>query len=218
MAQMKPSTADPTATLIADLVASRTASDRQHLHDRFRAAMEAVNTDPKSGLVEPLRITVGDEFQGRFATVGAALAATLQLRLALSPADIRFGVSWGQTRTLDAEGTQDGPAWWDARAAIEWVQSAEKDSATEQVRTRFLSREASGPGAAQINAALLCRDHLVGSLDDRSQRVLGGLMAGHTQAQIAAAEQISPSAISQRIRRDGLGLILLAHEELRAVR
>lgn len=42
-------------------------------------------------------------------------------------------------------------------------------------------------------------------------------MSGRTQAEIADAEDISPSAISQRIRRDGLGLILLAQDELSRV-
>lgn len=205
------------AALIADLVASRTAADRLVLHGAFREAMESVNADPDSGLVEPLRITLGDEFQGRFATVGAALAATLRLRLAMARAgDIRFGVGWGETTVLDADGTQDGPAWWAARAAIEWVAAAQQVSATERVRTAYRSG-GGGPGEAEINAALLCRDHLVGSLDGRSRRVLGGLMDGCPQAEVAQAEGISPSAISQRIRRDGLALILLAHDELRSV-
>lgn len=42
-------------------------------------------------------------------------------------------------------------------------------------------------------------------------------MDGCPQAEVAQAEGISPSAISQRIRRDGLALILLAHDELRSV-
>lgn len=219
MAVMKPTAYEVSAALVADLVASRTAADRQDLHDRFRDAMEAVNADPDSGLVEPLRITVGDELQGRFRTVGDAITATLGLRIDLSPADIRFGIGWGTTRILDEDGTQDGPAWWSARDAIEWVAAAEKESATEQVRTAYRNAVGDdGPGEAEVNAALLCRDHLVGSLDERSRRILGGLMTGRTQAQIAETEGISASAVSQRVRRDGIGLILLAADELRTVR
>lgn len=43
-------------------------------------------------------------------------------------------------------------------------------------------------------------------------------MTGRTQAQIAETEGISASAVSQRVRRDGIGLILLAADELRTVR
>ena len=219
MARMKSDTEGLSATLVADLVSSRTSRDRQALHTRFREEMDAVNADPESGLVEDLRITVGDEFQGRFETVGAALAATLRLRLALSPADIRFGVGWGEVTALDDEGTQDGPAWWVARSAIEWVETAQREAVTEKVRTAYRCGESEdGPGEPEVNAALLCRDHLVGSLDERGRRILDGLLAGQTQAEIAEREQVSPSAISQRVRRDGIGLILAAHEELRRAR
>ena len=43
-------------------------------------------------------------------------------------------------------------------------------------------------------------------------------MRAQTQAEIAAAEGISPSAVSQRVRRDGLWVLGSASTELRRVR
>lgn len=43
-------------------------------------------------------------------------------------------------------------------------------------------------------------------------------MRGDTQVEIAAEEGISPSAVSQRVRRDGLGILLSAAAELQRVR
>ena len=68
-----------------------------------------------------------------------------------------------------------------------------------------------------INAALICRDHLLGSLDDRSTRIVKALLDSRTKKDIAAAEGISPSAVSQRAGRDGLDLIVLATKYLRSV-
>ena len=69
-----------------------------------------------------------------------------------------------------------------------------------------------------VNAALLCQDHLVGSLSDRSIRLLRGLMDPlTTQSELAAREGISPSAVSQRVRADGIGVVLAAHELLRGL-
>ncbi|HKI43105.1 MAG TPA: RNA polymerase subunit sigma-70, partial [Mycobacterium sp.] len=70
---------------------------------------------------------------------------------------------------------------------------------------------------AAINAALMCRDHLLGSLDDRSVRIVKGLMNDRTKKQLAADEGISPSAVSQRAARDGLDLIVRASRYLRSV-
>jgi hypothetical protein len=206
-------------TLVGDVVLSREAADRRGLHASLRAAIDGLNEDPDAGVVDRLRITVGDEFQGRFGSVGSAVHATLVLRLRLAPeADVRFGVGWGEVTVLDEDGTQDGPGWWAAREAIEWVAQAQGQSATGLVRTAYrLAEGGDGPAEAAVNAALQCRDHLVGSLDDRSRRVLGGMLSGTTQAEIAAAEGISASAVSQRVRRDGLGVLLSSAAQLRSV-
>jgi hypothetical protein len=210
---------EESGTLVGDVVLSREAPDRRGLHASLRAAIDGLNDDPDSGVVDRLRITVGDEFQGRFDSVGSALHATLVLRLRLAPAaDVRFGVGWGEVTVLDEDGTQDGPGWWAAREAIEWVAQAQGQAATGLVRTAYrLAGGGDGPDEAAVNAALQCRDHLVGSLDDRSQRVLGGMLSGTTQAELAAAEGISASAVSQRVRRDGIGVLLSSAAQLRSV-
>ena len=66
------------ATVIGDLVGSRTSADRVDLHERLRTALEEVNAtlDP----VRPLWVTAGDEYQGTFATVGRAVQASLLVR------------------------------------------------------------------------------------------------------------------------------------------
>lgn len=203
------------ATFIGDVIGSRRAQDRQEVHDAIVRALGA--TGELEGVVDAGRVTVGDEFQGSFTTVGQALAATRRLRLSLLPAvDVRIGLGWGAVTTLDDE-TRDGPGWWAAREAIEWVKTAETKGVTARVRTAYRRDGSSGPDPRAVNAALLCRDQLLGGLDERARRVLVGLLAGRPQSEIAAAEGISPSAVSQRVRTEGLGLILLVEDELAAV-
>ena len=137
---------------------------------------------------------------------------------------------------LDAErGIEDGPGWWAARAAIEAVEHAAGRPPTRHLRTAYRPAPPadgaaaapdgddegggeSGAAADAVNAALLCRDHLVGSLSDRSLRLLRGLMHPETtQGQLAEREGISASAVSQRVRSDGIGAVLAAHELLRGM-
>ncbi len=203
------------ATLIGDVVGSRTVADRAGAHRLLNRALRGV----AEGAVDPPAFTVGDEFQGAFTSVGLAIDAALSLRLAVAPeVDVRFGIGWGAVTMLDEiAGIQDGPGWWAAREAIEWTASAQRQPGLALVRTSFRVTDKARAGVDAINAALICRDHLLGSLDDRSTRIVKALLNNRTKKDIAAAEGISPSAVSQRSGRDGLDLIVLASRYLRSV-
>jgi hypothetical protein len=207
------------AALIGDLVGSRTAADRRALHQRLSRALSAVHRQVPS--LDPPTILAGDEVQASYATVGNALHAAFLLRILLAPeTDIRFGIGWGRVEVLDQERrTQDGPAWWQARTAVETVEARALHPGTRHARFCYRAApDGSGPDEAAVEAALLCRDHLMGSLDNRSMRILGGLVAGRSKTDIARAEDISTSAVSQRTQRDGIDVIVAASAMLREIR
>lgn len=200
-----------TATLIGDVVASRTADDRNALHDRLTAVLARVND--AFAPTTPLRITIGDEFQGGFETVGHAVQASLRLRLALLPElDVRHGLGWGEVDVLQAQPrVEDGSGWWAARDAIHEIQEAQAHPGTRFRRTAFrLASGQTGPDADLLNAALVLRDAAVGALSERSVSVLRGLLDGSTQRELAATLGISASAVSQRVRSDGLAALVAA--------
>jgi len=216
MARMKPSASERVvATLIGDIVGSRLTADRPAVHRALNRALR----DVASGAVDPPAFTVGDEFQGSYPSVGAAIDAALTIRLAVAPGiDVRFGIGWGAVAVLDPEaGIQDGPGWWAAREAIEWTATAQRQPGLALVRTSFRATGESRSDVDAINAALLCRDHLLGSLDERSTRIVKALLSDRTKKDIANDEQISASAVSQRAGRDGLDLIVVASRYLRSV-
>ncbi|WP_445255969.1 SatD family protein [Nocardioides aurantiacus] len=232
MSMKQDADATPLAVVIGDVVSSRAAADRADLHERLADALASSNRDVRP--VTPWRITVGDEFQGGFASVGAALHAVLLLRTALAgppaadlgadrdgsgPVDVRFGVGWGRVATLAEEPrVEDGPGWWAAREAVEEVKRSARRAGLRHRRTAYrLARETTGPDPDLVNAALLCQDQVVGSVSPRSLRLLGGLLQGRPQADLAVAEGISASAVSQRVRHDGLAAVVAADELVRRV-
>ncbi|HET6731236.1 SatD family protein [Mycobacterium sp.] len=202
------------ATVIGDVVGSRRVADRSAQHRALNRALADIAPDA----IDPPAFTVGDEFQGSYPTVGGAIDAALSLWLAVVPdIDVRFGIGWGEVVVLDPDaGIQDGPGWWAAREAIEWTASAQRQPGLALARTSF--RGTNRDDIDAVNAALLCRDHLLGSLDDRSIRILKGLLSNRSKKDIATTEGISASAVSQRAGRDGLDLIVQASQYLRSLK
>ena len=117
MAESKQYASSPIATLLGDVVDSRHHPDRRQLHQRIQAALE---TAADSALDRP-SVTVGDEFQGSYPSVGQAIDAALTLRLALAPAiDVRFGIGWGPVSVLEpGSGIQDSISC-SARSCTAW--------------------------------------------------------------------------------------------------
>jgi hypothetical protein len=200
----------PVATLIGDVVASRGTRDRAGLHAALSRVLERVNADLRPAT--PLRITVGDEYQGCFATLGDALRATLRLRvgLAADAVDVRHGLGWGEVTVLSRRPrVEDGPGWWAAREAVDAVAHAQTRAASRSLRTTYR-----GPASPAVNAALVGRDELLAGLDARSLSVLDGMLQGMSQQQIAQHVGVTPSAVSQRVRRDGLAAVVTIDELL----
>lgn len=198
------------ATLIGDVVGSRRAADRGAVHRALTAAVAAVNDE--LGPRTPLRITIGDEYQGAFDTLGEALRATLRLYvgLGLDGVDIRHGLGWGEVGLLTAEPrVEDGPGWWAAREAIDAVEAAQRQAASRHLRTAYrLVQGGDGPDPAAVNAALVARDQLLDGVDGRGLSVLSGMLAGMSQGEISTRLGISASAVSQRVRRGGIATLL----------
>lgn len=208
------------ATLIGDVIQSRLASGRK-LHAALTEALRVVNERLRP--VQRVRSTVGDEFQGSFATVGRALRASLVIRLELlarAGADSRYGIGYGKVTVYQqregAVDVQDGPGWWRARDAIERAEQLQESPQTGFVRSRFAS--AKDPTRVQgvdaevaVNAFLMTRDALIDAMTDRERRLLLGLLNGVPQAKIGEQEGISQSAVSQALRRSRAHAIAEAH-------
>lgn len=182
--------------LIGDLVGSRRSGPRAAVQAALQVALDAAAAvAPPVDRLEP---TVGDEFQGTYADLGQATLASLLVRLGLLPGlDARCGIGVGTREVFDAARTpmlQDGPAWWSARAAIDTLARP-----GARGRRTWFDRGNVEPSAdpAVVNAFLLTRDALVDRLNERSRRMLLRALTGATQREIANAEQISESAVSQ---------------------
>ena len=217
------------AVVLGDVVASREHAERASMQRRVVGALSKVNRVVPS--VQPLEVTIGDEFQGAYRTLSAAIRASLLVRLTMLPSiDTRYGIGSGEVTVFDATRSpisQDGPAWWAAREAIKRVHWQQQRSGHERAaRTWYVSSTLGTDESTRhllrqqerfVNAHLLCRDSLVPRDDPRGSALLLGWLTGDTQAELAADLGITQPAVSQRLARMGAFALRDAQEVLEEV-
>ena len=188
--------------LIGDVVGSRTAPDRAALQARLLLVLEDVN----ERLGGQLSVTLGDEFQGRYADLETAVMASLRLHLGLTGfARLRIGIGRG-VLAFQQEGEspfgQDGPVWWRAREAVEQVE-AEEDITWTRVETGT-------EWDALLNSYLRMRDTVLARLDAVDAVVCSGLLDGMTQKALAEQVGLNQSSVSRRVKNHGLAAVVVA--------
>src|SRR5688500_17029360 len=104
------------AALIGDFVQSKSLENRGEVQRTFAGVCANLNTERKElGLVSPLTITLGDEFQAVFGDVVRLWECILRIEAAMEPVAIRFAVGLGTISTDIQHDTalgMDGPAFY----------------------------------------------------------------------------------------------------------
>lgn len=206
------------ACLIGDVVASRAQADQRGLLEAVAARLAATNESVEG--LQPLTLTVGDEFQGSFATLAPALTAAVRLRLPddpdVAPPDLRLGIGLGpvvDTEVAPAPRGQSGAGWWAARAALDAVRDREGRSQwPRSLRSAVRVAEGSRREEGTIDGLLVCIDELLGRLDTRERWILRAALDGRRQADVAATLGISQPAVARRLHDKGIHALVRALE------
>lgn len=206
------------AVMIGDIVGSRSARSQEGMFVALQEAHHWLNERVEA--VEPVDLTVGDEFQGIYPHVRSALRAAVLLRLYLHGSyDSRFGIGWGEVTTVTPEKApmaQSGAGWWRAREAIEEAATlARRSGWPRSLRTRVRGIDSSLEAA--VNAFLLCQDHLIDRMDAKDAQIALGLFEGRQQAEVASRLQISQSSVSRRQTENGPASVYRAQSQLEAL-
>ncbi|WP_404435532.1 SatD family protein [Microbacterium aerolatum] len=204
-----------TIAVTADIIGSRQLADRAEAQRAFDETIARVERDLPVA-TQGLRPTVGDEQQAIYPTLEAALGAILLLRLALPDGvEFRYGIGIGDVGRVpsatSAQGISDGPGWWAARSAIEHLEALQRRAAP-QARSWIVAHDSVADQHADAvrwaNAHLLTRDEIVGAMSERVRRLTYGRCLSLTQRELAAAEGITQSAVSQGLSTSGAAAVV----------
>ena len=205
------------AAVLVDVVASRDHPDRASLQTAVVNAADAV--EQLEPALDPFTATVGDELQGTYAGILAAVRAIARLRLLLvETADVRAAIGWGDIEIHDPDRSpfgQDGSAWWAARDALDGldrtgvgrlgVAYAEPASCSDGTRGGLPAPAPLDAGSLTlVRSHLRLLDHALARLDAVEAHILLGDLDGRPTDEIASEVGISASGVSQRRRRNNL--------------
>lgn len=207
------------AVVIADIVSSRELADRKAAQRDLETVLAQVSEEGPPA-EQDLRPVVGDEMQGVYSDLSSALAATMLLQLALPEGlELRFGIGLGRIEEIPSVGgaLSEGEAWWAARGAIDQVERLARRTAPT-ARTWVAAAEGATAETREMvgiaNSGLLARDRAIAQLSARTRRLVYGRWRGRTQTDLAAAEGVVQSAVSQALAAAEAGALL---EGLRAL-
>ncbi len=231
------------AAVLIDVVDSRQHLDRESLQRSLTEVAAVV--EAMYPALDPFTPTVGDELQGTYATVVSAMVAAVDLRLRLTgTAEIRTAIGWGDIVVHDPDRTpfgQDGPAWWEARAALDEMDAATvRSSYPARMRLAGLAPDAADsagpsdlspspralpppteltiPAVSALRALTTLLDRSLATLDATEAAIVLGDREGVSTAEIARRVGLTASAVSQRRGRNHLREIVVALDQLEGIR
>ncbi len=188
------------AAVIGDVVGSRQVPDRAALQTGLGNLLDGVG---RSGATH-LGMTIGDEFQGRFASLSDAVSASLDLHLGSAGlARLRIGIGWGDLAIDSGHETQfgqDGPAWWRARDAIERLEEMSGPARTLMATATKWDD--------MLNQYLTLRDNLLDDLDETDAAIARGILAGRTQRDMAGELRLHESSVSRRVNGHRINVLV----------
>ena len=194
--------------LIGDLIESKQLKNRKQVQQELQELMAVLNRDYRDYLVSPFTVTTGDEFQ-------ALLRPNPEIMRLIAlgfPHPIRFGLGLGEIVTdINREQSigSDGPAYWRARAAINAVHE-KNDYGSSRIAVSLGDEELS----QAVNTVLAAASFIQSKWNASQREVLERMLMEYiydenfSHGEIAELLQISPSALSKRLKSSGLKIYL----------
>ena len=198
--------------LIADVIDSKTVQERFDLQKQLEKTLQKINELFKDYLASSFTLTLGDEFQALLKMDAPVFQIIDTLRSELTPTQLRFGIGLGEIVTdidpLQSIGA-DGPAYWNARAAINLVHQ-KNDYGNTQIYFSCGKEKQDFFVNALIASGEAIRSGWRGSQEEILLDLLKRCVYSEnfSQQDLAQSLAINPSALSKRLKSSSIRVYL----------
>ena len=198
--------------LIADVIDSKMVQERLDLQKQVEKTLQKMNELFGDYLASRFTLTLGDEFQALLEVDAPVFQIIDTLRLELNPTQLRFGIGLGEIVTaidpLQSVGA-DGPAYWNARAAINFVHQK-----NDYGNTQIYFSSGKENKDFFVNALIASGEAIRSSWRDSQEEILLNLLKrsvyseSFSQQDLAQSLGLNPSALSKRLKSSSIRVYL----------
>ena len=198
--------------LIADVIDSKTVQERLDLQKQVEKTLQKMNELFGDYLASRFTLTLGDEFQALLKVDAPVFQIIDTLRSELTPTQLRFGIGLGEIVTaidpLQSVGA-DGPAYWNARAAINFVHQK-----NDYGNTQIYFSSGKENQDFFVNSLIASGEAIRSGWRDSQEEILLNLLKrsvyseSFSQQDLAQSLAINPSALSKRLKSSSVRVYL----------
>lgn len=198
--------------LIADVIDSKMVQERFDLQKQLEKTLQTMNELFGEFLASSFTLTLGDEFQALLKVDAPVFQIIDTLRSELTPTQLRFGIGLGEILTdidpLQSIGA-DGPAYWNARAAINLVHQK-----NDYGNTQIYFSSGKEKQDFFVNALIASGEAIRSGWRRSQEEILLDLLKrcvyseNFSQQDLAQSLAINPSALSKRLKSSSIRVYL----------
>lgn len=198
--------------LIADVIDSKMVQERFDLQKQLEKTLQTMNELFGEFLASSFTLTLGDEFQALLKVDAPVFQMIDTLRSELTPTQLRFGIGLGEILTdidpLQSIGA-DGPAYWNARAAINLVHQK-----NDYGNTQIYFSSGKEKQDFFVNAFIASGEAIRSGWRGSQEEILLDLLKrcvyseNFSQQDLAQSLAINPSALSKRLKSSSIRVYL----------
>lgn len=183
---------NPYIAIIADIKDSKKITNRNEVQKKLRKMLDEINEKYENDISSRFTITLGDEFQGLLCSGANTINIISEIERGMFPVRIRFGIGVGEISTkINKEISlgADGPAYYMARSAIDYLKADEKKKQTNTPDIR-IDIDGNEEMTLMLNAILSLMTAIKEGWSDRQREIIWDMLE-HRDSQVNAAKRLN---------------------------
>ncbi len=193
----------PYISIVGEVLPAKHSEENKEQHRKLITVLEKINTEHDEDISAKFMPTIENEFQGLICKGCNLTKLLLEIKNAMHPDKIRFGIGIGEIETdfqSDNAITVSGPGYEKAREALRFLQSREKKKQMAFSDTYVLTAEERNDRIHLINTIFSLLSTLELSWSDRQREIIYNMIKyDDTQTSAAGRLGVTQSTIQKSL-------------------